>query len=43
MPIPAHIGAFLEPLLFLPAFLIVFWSVAGSIRRRNTLDSNGDR
>lgn len=32
----AHIGGFLEPLIFLPAFAVVGWSIVRSIRdRRN--------
>jgi hypothetical protein len=31
----AHIGPLLEPLAFLPAYLVVGWAVAREVRRRS--------
>ena len=30
-----HIAPYLEALMFLPAFLVVLWSVVMTVRRRN--------
>jgi hypothetical protein len=40
MPVFAHIGHLLEPLLFLPAFVVVLGAIAGSVRGRAEDDRN---
>jgi hypothetical protein len=40
MPLPlAHIGPWLEPLMFAPAFAIVLWAMFSSRRRRDDRDA----
>jgi hypothetical protein len=39
MPIPvAHIGPWLEPLMFAPAFAVVLWAMLSSRRNRGDAD-----